>query len=335
MRQVARERLGADDVELARDRGVDVHDGRDRLVEEPIEGVALGVGLEKAPSGQHLPEADPHREHVGPPVDFLGTGLLRRHVSDLAFELARSSHRQARSGARDPEIREASDAVDADENVVRRDVAMHDLGVEAAFRCPCPRAPHEGPRERRERFAPRHAAKWAFSLRGCMEQVARGIALDIFHHEVVARLGGTDLEDGHDVRVMDPRRETRLVEKHLDELGMPREVLVKALDRVEAAEPWRHLGAARKTVPIPPPASSAISSNRSSFVPIISVTTERLPRFAPTPSLKHLSRLFAGQRGQSAAPRNHSRHDARLAQGANPLAEEVRDGLSHLGLPGA
>ena len=45
-----------------------------------------------------------------------------------------------------------------------------------------------------------------------------------------------DLEDGHDVRVVDARGEARLVEEHLDELGLLREVRVQPLDRDEALE---------------------------------------------------------------------------------------------------
>ena len=48
------------------------------------------------------------------------------------------------------------------------------------------------------------------------------VALDVLHHQVVAPLGLADLEDGDDVGVMDARGEPRLVEEHLDELGLVR-----------------------------------------------------------------------------------------------------------------
>ncbi len=61
-----------------------------------------------------------------------------------------------------------------------------------------------------------------------------GVALHVLHDDVVALLARADLEDGDDVRVVDPRGEARLLEEHLDELGLAREVGVKALDRDEA-----------------------------------------------------------------------------------------------------
>ena len=82
--------------------------------------------------------------------------------------------------------------------------------------------------------------------------MAGGVALDVLHDEVVAGVGRSDLEDGDDVGVVDPRGEASLVEEHLDELGVPREVLVQALDGVEALETPRPAQAREKNRPHPP-----------------------------------------------------------------------------------
>ena len=44
-------------------------------------------------------------------------------------------------------------------------------------------------------------------------------------------IGRHDVDDGHDVRVANARREPRLLEKHRDELVVARELGVKSLDR--------------------------------------------------------------------------------------------------------
>ena len=90
-------------------------------------------------------------------------------------------------------------------------------------------------------------------LRRRVEEVPGRVALDVLHHEVVAGVGRADLEDGDDVRVVDAGREARLVEEHLDELGVPRQVLVQPLDGVRAAGiRRRHARRARNTVAHPP-----------------------------------------------------------------------------------
>ena len=52
--------------------------------------------------------------------------LLGRHVRELALELPGARRRQLARRARDAEVAEARAAVDADQHVLRRDVAVHD-----------------------------------------------------------------------------------------------------------------------------------------------------------------------------------------------------------------
>src|SRR5207244_2972853 len=88
-------------------------------------------------------------------------------------------------------------------------------------------------------------------LRGAREHAREGVALDVVHHEVVAAVALTHLLDGHDVRMMDARREQRLVAKHLDELGLARQVRMQPLDGDEplqapAPAPVRALHSVKK-----------------------------------------------------------------------------------------
>ena len=249
--EVAGERLRADLVERARDLRVDAPERGDGLVEESVQRLSLGLGLEEPPAGEHFPQADAHREHVRAAVDFLGPSLLGRHVRDLALELARPGHREARGGPGDAEIRDAGDAVDADQDVVRRHVAVHDLERPPLVVGPFVSGVEPG--ERVEHDAHGHAGRdGLLLLRGAVEEVPGRVPLDVLHDEVVASVGRADLEDGDDVGVMDPRRQARFVEEHLDELGVPRQVLVQPLDRVEPLEAPRPAEAREKDRPHSP-----------------------------------------------------------------------------------
>ena len=88
---------------------------------------ALVLAAEEPRAGERLPRDDPHREDVGPRVDRLAAHVLGRHVPELPLERPLGRRLRARLGAlREPEVGDARDAVDADEDVLRRHVAMHE-----------------------------------------------------------------------------------------------------------------------------------------------------------------------------------------------------------------
>ena len=61
-------------------------------------------------------------------------------------------------------------------------------------------------------------------------------AVDELHHDEERVVGGTDVEDGDDVRVRQTSAEARLVEEHRDEVLVLREVRQNALDRDDLLE---------------------------------------------------------------------------------------------------
>ena len=69
------------------------------------------------------------------------------------------------------------------------------------------------------------------------EQARERLTFDVLHNDVIASAALTDLDDRYDVRMVDARRESRLVEKHLDELALLRQMRMQALDGDEALEP--------------------------------------------------------------------------------------------------
>ena len=73
------------------------------------------------------------------------------------------------------------------------------------------------------------------------EQTERG-PVDVLHGDEVAALGLAEVEDLHQVRVVELRRELRLVEEHLDELRVLRQVREDALDDQQLLEAHRPVG---------------------------------------------------------------------------------------------
>ena len=161
--------------------------------------------------------------------------LLGRHVRELALELPGARRRQARRGARDAEVGDARGAVDADQDVLRRDVAVDEVEQLVVVVPELVRGVQAGERVEHDADDDGHRNALA-ARRGARQEARQRVALDVLHHEVVAAVAGADLEDGDDVRMVDRRREARLVEEHLDELLLAREVRVQALDGDEALE---------------------------------------------------------------------------------------------------
>ena len=148
----------------------------------------------------------------------------------------------------DAEVGEASHAVDADEDVVRRDVAMDEverLALRAGELVSCVQSRQrveEDPQREVERQRPPHAPERA-------QQGLERRPLDVLHDQEEALFVLLDVEGGDDVGVPDARREAGLVEEHVDEIGLGRQVRVHGLDGdqpLEAARAERaaeaHLG---------------------------------------------------------------------------------------------
>jgi hypothetical protein len=153
----------------------------------------------------------------------------------------------ATSCARDAEIDDLHRALVRDEEVLRRDVAVdhvHRLAAivaELVRRVEPLRGFRHDARDQRELVRrPRRRI-----LRALAQEPRHRLAEQILHRDVVRPVGFTEVEHVADVRVADPRRDARLVEEHLGELLLLREVRVNALERDELLEP-RRAGDARE-----------------------------------------------------------------------------------------
>ena len=98
-----------------------------------MDGLGLGLPGEEALARQQLPEDDGRRVGVREPAHRLTASLLGRHVGELALHGAVARGVEAACGLGDAEVDEPCDAVDADEDVLRRHVAVHHVERLAAL----------------------------------------------------------------------------------------------------------------------------------------------------------------------------------------------------------
>ena len=183
--------------------------------------VARSVGaLEQPLPGAPAPTAGcPTAEDVGARVDRLAARLLGRHVRELALEQARLRLRGAERARRlgDAEVDQLDRAVVGDEHVLRRDVAVHEaerlaVGADARVRVvqPGQRVGDDAAGE------PERRARLPLLGRFANER-AQVLAVDELHGDEVLLVELAEVEDLDDVRMVEARRDARLVEEHLDE----------------------------------------------------------------------------------------------------------------------
>src|SRR5262249_25686263 len=94
-----------------------------------------GLAREESCARYELPEHDRKREEIRLPRDGPALDLFRRHVRKLPLEAPLLRRLRSSRGLRDAEIEDARDAIESNEDVLRRDVAMHDVERLVLFVC--------------------------------------------------------------------------------------------------------------------------------------------------------------------------------------------------------
>ncbi len=190
-------------------------------------------------TGRQLPKHDTQREDVGRAIHVvLRADLLRRHVCELAFERPGARLREPIGNLRDPEIDDLRVAVVSEEEVVRRDVSMDEteqlpaLSTKLVSRVKALR--RIGANARRKVGRDELPVFLASA-----HDLTKRLAVEVFHRDPIGVVVLPEVEHLRHVRVVDPRRDTRLVEEHVDELVVLDEVRVDALDRDPLLEPAR------------------------------------------------------------------------------------------------
>jgi DNA-binding NtrC family response regulator len=234
-----RHRLRADRVQPLRRVGLHVARPRDLPRLQLHEDLAVPEPFPQAPPRHRLPEHHPDREHVPPPIHAPPRRLLRRHVRRLPFHHPRPRLARRVDRLRDPEIEHLHRTVVGHEHVVRRHVAMDDperrsvvIGELVGVVEPREHL-REDPEVRRQRKAP--------ALRRAPDQPLVGLPLQVLHLDEVLLAVEPHFVRLDDVRMIQPRREARLIEEHREKLHLARELGVQLLDDLQLVEPGRPL----------------------------------------------------------------------------------------------
>ncbi len=239
---LAIERGGAADhlLQIGRDARIDLSRQGELPVPHLLEHLhALLAGVHVSVH-QELGQEDPERVDVAPAVHPLPAGLLRRHVGELPLDDARLLADQSRP--RDAEVGDLHHALVADEDVLRADVAVHDLHRHAALVLAVVGVVealgglHDHERAEGDGDPPALAP-------GGGEQAAEIQPVDELHgeHGLVPNL--FERVHLHDVRVVEAHRDLRLVHEHGQELLAAGEGGQHALDHQDLLDA---LGAGRR-----------------------------------------------------------------------------------------
>ena len=180
-------------------------------------------------AADHLVEADPGAEHVGPGVDLITPGLLRRHVEELALDDPVLGLSAPLAGLGDAEVDDLDLAVIADEHVLGADVSMDD-----AERPPVVVHLGVGVMQARGQL---HAdegdeIKGDRELKiGALDQdLVQVFAVDELHGDVIDVFDSPEIEGLADVHMGELDRDLGLIDQHVDEL------LVRAVFGVDHLE---------------------------------------------------------------------------------------------------
>ena len=94
--------------------------------EHAVERLGVVGAAKQRPQRQELVQHDAEREYVDAPIDALAANLLGREIGELALDRAGARLVQLRRRLGDTEVEHLRRPVAAQEQVVRRDVAVHD-----------------------------------------------------------------------------------------------------------------------------------------------------------------------------------------------------------------
>ena len=95
-------------------------------VEDGVDHGLVVVALERELTGEHFVEDDPERPDVGPAVDLISPGLLRRHVGDRPERRPAPRQRQTAPELGQTEVHDLGPALRGDHDVGALDVPVHD-----------------------------------------------------------------------------------------------------------------------------------------------------------------------------------------------------------------
>ena len=179
------------------------------------------AALVHAPPGDELPEDDADREHIGPRIDALVAGVLGAHVPGLALQsvVERLHGRIARERvvrAGDAEVADLHFAVEGEEQVRRRYVAVHDT-ERLALVTPQAMGVVETAKRLADDVERELERQRDLRARAPAEKIVEVETLDVIHGDEQPAFFTPEVEHLHDVGVVQARGELRLVHEHVAE----------------------------------------------------------------------------------------------------------------------
>ena len=211
----------------------------DAIVHHPLHGLAIRVASKETTSHQHFPEHHTKRPDVGTSIERLPKELLRRHVGELAFDLARLGLLKSIACLRDTEVEHLGDAVVEHEEVLRRDVAMDDAERFAVVIAKLMRRVktaaglgHDATGE-----LPRKPSALACTTNDGRDR----LAMQVLHHEVASVVVFAEVDDAADIWMLHTRGDARLIEEHADEARILSQMRMHDLDGDPALKALRSI----------------------------------------------------------------------------------------------
>ena len=189
----------------------------------------------------HLVEHDPRGEDVGAMVERVAPRLLGAHVVVLALDHAGRRLARLHRGLRDPEIDELDLSRIGDQHVLRRHITVHDPERAPGVVLLAMRVIQRRRDLLRDEGA--HVERHLEVDLGALAQDPIQIgSVDVLHRDVVGLADAPEVERLSDVAVRELHRDLRLVDEHLDELLVLREVRMDHLQGDVLLEPRDALG---------------------------------------------------------------------------------------------
>ncbi len=163
--------------------------------------------------------------------------LLRRHIGELALELAAARRLvDLTEGLGDPEVDDLHRAVSADEDVLRRDVAVDDRERSPAVVGQLVRGMEAGGGVGGDARGDRRRERFGLARHARPQDALEGLSVDPLHHQVDHAVLLAEVEDLDDVAVTNLRGEVSLVEEHPLGFGVRRDARAQRLDRDDLAK---------------------------------------------------------------------------------------------------
>ena len=195
--------------------------------------------MERIDAGEHFVKGDPDGEDVGALVQPLRQRLLRAHVDELPFDHPGFGFDRAQLRLRDSEVDDLHVAAVRNEDVLRVEIAMHQVQRSAGHVGQVVRVGSPVADLLRQAAAQLGGNLLLPPHRG-VDQVAQRFALHVFHGDEISAGLLSELEDLHDVAVVHLRGEPRFAEECLHEflaLGEVGEDLLHHQHLLEASRP--------------------------------------------------------------------------------------------------